>query len=152
MEDVENYGKPALKIAGFQLWILGREFPDADDYYDGNWLRVTAHCGGQGAAVWTRGPLLMASDIEGFGVACEKLLSGENDDAVLNPLEPEFEVSLARSDSLGHFLSVISITPDHMTQEHRFEFEIDQTFVSEIITQCQNIVTTYPIRGVPPQS
>jgi hypothetical protein len=147
MVERESYGEPDLKIAGFQLWIHGREFPNSGDYYDGNWLRVTAHCGAQGADVWTNGSLLMSTDIYGFGADCEKLLNHEGDNAVLNPIEPGLKVSLGRSDSLGHFLAVINITPDHMTQEHRFEFEIDQTFVSNLIGQCQRIVKTFPVRG-----
>jgi len=38
-------GMPDLKLEGLQIWIHGRQFPDAADYWDGNWLRVTAHCG-----------------------------------------------------------------------------------------------------------
>ena len=148
MVERENYGKPDLEIGGFQLWIHGRQFPNSEDYYDGNWLRVTAHCGAQGAEVWTQGSILMTSDIYGFGKDCEKLLKGAGDTAMLNPLEPELDVSVERSDSLGHFMAVINITPDHMTQEHRFEFEIDQTFVSQIIAQCQSIMKKFAIRGI----
>jgi hypothetical protein len=34
----------------FQLWVHGRQFSEAHDYDDGNWLRVTAHCGASGAS------------------------------------------------------------------------------------------------------
>ena len=44
-------GEPALRIAGFQLWVHGYQFPDSNDYWDGNWLRVTVHCGAAGASV-----------------------------------------------------------------------------------------------------
>jgi hypothetical protein len=60
----EDLGEPALKVAGFQLWIHGRQFPDSTDYYDGNWLRVTAHCGSSGASVWVQGAMLMVTDIQ----------------------------------------------------------------------------------------
>jgi hypothetical protein len=33
-------GEPDLKFAGFSLWVLGRQFPDHNDYGDGNWLNV----------------------------------------------------------------------------------------------------------------
>ena len=34
-----------MKVAGFQFWVHDRQFPEAEDADDGNWLRVTAHCG-----------------------------------------------------------------------------------------------------------
>ena len=40
-----------LKLEGLQIWVHGRQFPDLHDYWDGNWLRVTAHCGGSGASI-----------------------------------------------------------------------------------------------------
>jgi hypothetical protein len=30
--------EPDLKLDGFSLWVFGRQFPDANDYWDGNWL------------------------------------------------------------------------------------------------------------------
>ena len=78
----------------------------------------------------------MAADIHSFGAEYQKLLSSETETTELNPLEPELRISIKRSDSLGHFLAVINVTPNHMTQDHRFEFEIDQTFVRELVAQC----------------
>ena len=46
-----DFGEPDLKLAGFQLWVHGRRFPESGGYYDGNWLRVTARCGASGASV-----------------------------------------------------------------------------------------------------
>jgi hypothetical protein len=37
----EQLGAPDIKIHGLQTWIHGRQFPNEDDYWDGNWLRVT---------------------------------------------------------------------------------------------------------------
>jgi len=28
----EDLGEPDLKIAGFQLWVHGRQYPDSEDY------------------------------------------------------------------------------------------------------------------------
>jgi hypothetical protein len=54
----DSLGPPALQVVGFQLWIHGRQFPDAQDCWDGNWLRVTAHCGANGATVWASGAIV----------------------------------------------------------------------------------------------
>jgi hypothetical protein len=143
----EELGEPDLKVAGFQLWVHGRQFPDADDYYDGNWLRVTAHCGASGASVWAQGAMVMVTDIAGFGNQCDAMLRGDSGSAVLDPFEPELKVSLEAADSLGHIRAQVEITPDHLVQSHNMEFEVDQSYLPSIIKQCSAIVQEYPIRG-----
>lgn len=142
-----DLGEPDLNVAGFQLWVHGRQFPEAEDYYDGNWLRVTAHCGASGASVWAQGAILMVTDIAGFGVGCAAMLDGELKSAALDPFEPELKLLLEASDSAGHIRAQVGITPDHMLQSHRFEFEVDQSYLPGIIKQCSEIVQEYPIRG-----
>jgi hypothetical protein len=143
----EDLGEPDLKVAGFQLWVHGRQFPEAEDYDDGNWLRVTAHYGASGASVWAQGAILMVKNIAGFGDECAAMLSGEIKSAALEPLEPELKVSLEASDGLGHIRARVEITPDHLLQAHRFEFGVDQSYLPGIIRQCSEIVQEYPIRG-----
>ncbi len=92
-------GEPDLGIAGFQLWIHGREYPDAQDYHDRNWLRVTAHCGALGASVWAEGAIVQAQDIEFFAQGCEKMRRGEAAEASLAPVEPYFDVELEATDT-----------------------------------------------------
>lgn len=140
-------GEPDLKIAGFQLWVHGREFRDSDDYYDGNWLRVTAHCGASGASVWAQGAILMVTDVAAFGDGCASMLDGTGKAASLSPLEPELEVSLQLADRLGHIRARVEITPEHLRQAHWFKFEIDQSYLPNIVRQCLTIVREYPIRG-----
>lgn len=143
----EDFGEPALRVTGFQLWIHGREFPEADDYYDGNWLHVTAYCGASGASVWAQGAIVMITDIANFGKQCDAMLRGDSSSAVLDPLEPELRVSLAVSDRCGHIHVQVDITPEHLSQAHKMEFDIDQSYLPDIIRQCSVIVQEYPIRG-----
>ncbi|MCU0224951.1 MAG: hypothetical protein MUF27_12980 [Acidobacteria bacterium] len=142
-----DLGEPDLKVAGFQLWVHGRQFPDAEDYYDGNWLRVTAHCGASGASVWAQGAILTVTDIAGFGDQCAAMLSGGTNTAALDPLELELKVSLEAADGLGHVRAQVELSPDHLLQAHRFEFAVDQTYLPGIIRQCAEIVEEHPIRG-----
>ena len=142
-----DLGEPDLKVAGFQLWVHGRQYPEANDYYDGNWLQVTAHCGASGASVWAHGAILMVTDIAGFGTGCAAMLDGQRRSADLAPFEPELKVSLEASDRVGHIRAQVEITPDHLLQAHRFEFEIDQSYLPGIIKQCSDIVQEYQIRG-----
>lgn len=145
---LENLGHPALKIAGFQLWVHGRQFPEAEDSDDGNWLRVTAHCGATGASVWAQGAILMVTDIASFGDQCAAMLRGTSNTAALDPVEPELKVSFQALDRLGHVRAKVEITPDHLVQSHQMEFEIDQSYLPDIIKQCLAVVQEYPIRGL----
>ena len=51
-------GDPDIKIAALKIWVHGRQFEDAQDYWDGNWLRVTAHCGADGGSALAHGSIL----------------------------------------------------------------------------------------------
>ncbi len=144
----EELGEPDFKIAGVQLWVHGRQFPDSQDYDDSNWLRVTAHCGTLGASVWASGAILMVTDLLRWAEECEALGKGEAAEAELDPMEPELKVVIRQFDGLGHFMMRVQITPDHLKQEHSFEFEIDQTYLPEVTRQCRAIVAAYPVRGV----
>ncbi len=141
------FGEPNLKVAGFQLWVHGRECPESEDCDDGNWLRVTAHCGASGASVWAQGALLMVTDIAAFADKCAAMLSGDSKSAALNPLEPELMVSLEIADRQGHIRAQVEVTPDPRAQAHWFEFEVEQSYLPAIIRQCSAIVREYPIRG-----
>jgi hypothetical protein len=144
---LEQLGAPDLKIAGFQLWVHGREFPGSTDYDDGNWLRVTAHAGAAGASVWVSGAILMITDLIQFGQGVDGLAKGELQRADLKPFEPELRLKIEQLDSLGHFTMKVQITPDHLTQEHCFEFEIDQSYLPGISANCRALANTYPARG-----
>ncbi|HWL39963.1 MAG TPA: hypothetical protein VNO75_06975 [Gemmatimonadaceae bacterium] len=143
----EELGAPDLKVAGFQLWVHGRQFPDSPDYYDGNWLRVTAHAGAAGASVWAAGAFLMVTDLIQWAHECDALVKGEVPAAELDPMEPELKVRIWKVDRLGHFTMRVQLTPDHLTQAHSFEFEIDQTYLPGIAAQCRTIADAYPVRG-----
>jgi hypothetical protein len=143
----EALGEPALEVAGFKLWVRGREFPDATDYWDGNWLRVTAHCGAAGAGVWVQGPLIMATDIRSFGEQCRRLLHGQASSATLDPIEPELCLTITSLHTPGRLQVRVTLTPDHLSQYHTMEFEIDEDRLPGIIDQCARILHEYPVRG-----
>jgi hypothetical protein len=139
-------GAPDLKLEGLQIWIHGRQFPDSGDYWDGNWLRVTANCGGNGASVFATGSIIHLSELDRWLVETEELLKNLDGDAKLACMEPALSVTL-KSGSLGHITMEVSITPDHMTQRHWFQFEIDQSYLPLFVKQCQSILQAYQIKG-----
>lgn len=145
MDTIEKFGKPDLKIAGLLLWIHGRQFEDSLDYWDGNWVRVTAHCGAIDTSVNVTGSFLNLPEISTLENELNKLtlnLKGKFDWFLVEPyLGVTFEF-----DNLGHIEVNIKITPDNLTQEHSYIFEIDQSYLPSIISQCKGILLKYPIR------
>ena len=147
LPDPELLGPPDLKVAGFELWIHGRQFPDMSDHGDANWLCVTAHCGTLGASVWASGAILELTDIARWSAECERLHREWTGEAELSPCEPNLHVSIRPVDRLGHLIMRVQITPEHPSQHHVFDFDIDQTYLPLIVSQCRRILAEYPIRG-----
>lgn len=72
-------------------------------------------------------------------------LQGE---ATLPCMEPEFAVTLTAQE-LGHITMVVAITPDHLSQVHRFTFTLDQSYLLQVIDSCRTILRQYPVKGQP---
>jgi hypothetical protein len=141
----EGLGEPAVSLAGFQLWVHGREYPAAVEAYDRDWLRVTAHCGAKSASVWVSGALLQSWHLARFAEACAELRETLVGEARLGAAEPELFATLRASDRHGHLEFVVEITPDHLAQQHTFRFgELDQTYLINIIAECEAILAAYP--------
>jgi len=145
-ENKINLGEPDIAISGLQIWVHGRQFPDLNDYWDGNWLRITAHCGAEGADVWINGPIIHLPEVYSLLGQTEKMNKTLSGSAKLNCIEPELLVSLT-ADKLGHIKMEVNITPNNLTQEHKFYFELDQSYLSGLINNCKTLIEQYPIKG-----
>jgi len=139
---------PDLQVAGLRLWVHGRQFPMADDYWDGNWLHVTVHCGAPGASVWVSGPILHGSEIAHFLRGVEAMHASLQGEVTLPCMEPEFAVTLT-AQGLGHMTMVVAITPDHLSQAHRFTVALDQSYLPAVIDSCRTLLQQYPVKGQP---
>ncbi|HEX5031189.1 MAG TPA: hypothetical protein VFX78_07005 [Candidatus Eisenbacteria bacterium] len=144
----EQLGPPSVSLGAFQLWVHGREFPKAKDRWDGNWLNVTAHCGGDGASVWASGAILDTVGLRRFRdelTWLQQTLAGK---AVLASLEPYVGVLVKAVDITGRLLMEVNITPDPTCQSHHFEFEVDPGLLPATIAQLESLLDTYPVRGM----
>ncbi len=70
-------------------------------------------------------------------------LSGE---AELAGYEPDLKVTL-KMQRLGHLEAEVEITPDHLSQLHRFSLDLDQSYLSALISSCDAILARYPTVG-----
>ena len=66
--------------------------------------------------------------------------------ARLEPREPELRATLEILGRRGHLRARVEISPDHLAQKHRMDFEVDQSYLPEMVRQCFVIVQRYPTR------
>jgi hypothetical protein len=140
------YGEADLKLAGLSIWALNWEFPASDDYWDANWINIHARVEAHGARVDAAGPLLTSVELRSLR---DQLLALNHDlkgTAELACIEPNLSATLS-CDVLGHIEVVVQITPDHLTQAHRFDFTIDQSYLGPVITGCNRVLERFPVRG-----
>ncbi|MFZ6818532.1 WapI family immunity protein [Undibacterium sp. Ji22W] len=143
---IDELGEPSISLAGLKIWIHGYQFQSNEDYWDGNWLRATAIASASGAQVWVSGSFIRNTELDDWGQKVQLVYDSHEQNANLECMEPELSVSLKTS-ALGKIEMVVQISPDNLTQEHRFEFEIDQSYLPSLTTQCAKILSAYPIRG-----
>jgi hypothetical protein len=141
-----NSVEPDLKLGGFSLWVLGRQFPDAEDYWDGNWLSVRALVEAPGAMVRAEGPLVLAQELARFAKQLEKINATLSGEAELRCMEPNLEIAI-QCGSLGHVAAKIKITPDHLTQSHEFKFDLDQSYLGPLVIGCKGVLSRWPVRS-----
>ncbi len=114
---------PDLKIIGLSMWVHGRELESSDDYWDGNWLRVTVRCQAHGATIEVSGSIVHLTELKAWLHQARELHSSLTGTARLDCIEPNLRVCVTLTHGKGELL--VEITPDNMSQEHRLRFEID---------------------------
>jgi hypothetical protein len=134
---------PSLVLGGLRLWVLGKASPESVEWYDGTWLDVRAQCVAPGATVTASGPLLTVEDLGRLLAGMEAMLSGRASAAEMSPLEPNLVVGLT-GNSKGRLRIDVRITPDPMTQEHRFFFDAGIGYLPGPIAQCREILGRFP--------
>jgi hypothetical protein len=142
---IDQLGPANISIAGFHLWVHNRQFPEATDYWDSNWVNITAHCRAKGAEVWVEGPIIHLSELDRWIEVCQEMHQRLAGEANLDCMEPELSVRL-RMDNHGHIAMRVAITPDHLAQEHIFHFAIDQSYLPGLIGAGREILRNFPLR------
>jgi hypothetical protein len=149
--DMEELGEPDLELAGFKLCILGRQFPDSEDYWDGNWLVVNAVCGSLSSQVRAAGSFLHLSELETWLEQLRSAYARAEGIAELRCMEPNLSIRLELG-KLGSGTVRVCLTPDHLKETHEVEFDIDQSYLPPVIRQLERILAAYPVRNRPPRT
>lgn len=147
-----NFSKKELEapdfcIGGFELWVYGRQFPDLDDYWDGNWLNVIARCKADSSEVRAAGSIIHLTELYTLMVECKQIYDTLSGEAKLECMEPNIGLKIKMGNA-GHCELTVAITPDNLYQEHSFVFDLDQSYLLPLFKSLEQILDTYPIRGV----
>jgi hypothetical protein len=136
-----------LALGPFAVWVHDRQYPEAQDEWDGNWLDVTARCAVAGAIVSVRNDVLDTVSSFMFLRELESLNATASGEATLASLEPEVRLTIAACDRAGHLKCRVEITPVFHSQGHWFEFESDLSYLPPVISQCKSILERFPVRN-----
>jgi hypothetical protein len=132
-----------LELAGLRLWVHGREFLNQTlwDYED--WLWITAQYQTRGASVWTCGPITLTSEFNGLLKELKVMHRDLRGKATFASLDPGLKLSL-EINHLGQVFFDVEIAPDHLTQKHIFDEQIDQSYFRSAVGGLERIVRAYP--------
>jgi hypothetical protein len=144
----KQLGDPDINLAGLSIWVHNRQFPEAEDYWDGNWLVISACCAASGATVWADGPIIHLSKIERLMTGCERMSESLSGEALLDCMEQELDLTLTMLEN-SQIKMEVEITPDHLTQTHWFRCDIDQSYLPKLIRDCRKVLDKYPIKHSP---
>lgn len=128
--------------------VLGRLHPDAQDFWDGNWLATTIHVAA-GGFTGTVGASLRAEELQKFRAAVAELHRTLQGEAVLESMEKWLFLRIAITAS-GR-LRVTGTLVDRAgggTNELKFVVpELDQTFLPAMIQNLEEVQIFFPVRG-----
>jgi hypothetical protein len=139
---------PDFSLGGFALWAHGRQFPTSLEFWDWNWLIVSARARASGALVEVKGPILHLTEFEAFASALEKLNRAASGTTRLDCMEPNLGLTVS-CNATGHVDLVVSITPNHLDQMHRIRYSLDQTFLGPAVAACKRLMDRFPVLGAP---
>ncbi len=142
--NLDELGAPSISLEGLKIWVRGRQYPGATDYWDGNWLLVIIECSSDEALVRVGGPIIHLSEIAQWADAAEKASAVLQGEVNLNCMEPELSVKMA-VDKTGHMTMQVDILSDHLTNLHHFQFELDQSYLPQLIRECRSLLDDFPI-------
>lgn len=143
--ELHALGEPSLVLGKLKLWVHRRQFPHADDYWDGNWLSVTAHYCRHQSSVVADGPILHLGELWVLYQGCLCMHTALKGQAALDCVEPNLSLKLTAG-TTGRIQVETTITPDQLTENHSYIDEIDLSYLPAINAALEAIFNEYPIK------
>ena len=138
--------KIGLDSNGITLNIIRRTYPDASDYWDGNWLTVEiyVHVGG-----WkgNYAALLRSEELLHLKNELEMLYKQPDYSFILEPIEPWIVLNF-----IGNKKGQITVKGQACDEigignTLGFCFGIDQSYLPEIIKSLRETIDKFPVKG-----
>jgi hypothetical protein len=138
----------AIALDGFELLIHRRQFPDAYDRWDGNWLQVTARLSRHGATVAVSGPLVDVGGLQRFREGLARLIHTSDGEAELTFEESNvLRLLVARYAVRGRLFVRCELSPEPGSQGHWFEADTEVGELRSTLRQLDAVLAAFPLRG-----
>lgn len=146
---VDDLGEPDFELGGLSFWVFSYAFPDSHDYWSVNWLNFRARVVAPGACVEIGGPMVLRTDdLAHFLDQLAALYRDLNRTAKLECIEHDL-VATVTCGLRGEIKVIVEITPDQLTQSHRFIFETDQSYLAATLAGLERLLERFPVKGTP---
>jgi hypothetical protein len=114
------------------------------EYYDDNWVNVKVSIAA-GAFTGTFDAAFLTHDFVRFRAELQSLHEKLKGEAIFSTLEEQLFIKLT-VDEVGR-IAVEGMAMDHPGVELKFVFDLDQSYLPKIISDLDEIVTEFPVRG-----
>jgi hypothetical protein len=129
--------------------VLTRRYPDAEDFWDGNWLDTMVEFR-VGQFSGTVGTLLRADELQSFRRQIHQQHTSLGGTAVLESLENWLTLRLRMTGSGG--IEVDGELIDQPGYGNKLTFTmsaIDQSYLPRLLDELDEVLTHFPVRGTP---
>lgn len=130
------------------IHVTRREFPEASDYWDGNWVYATIRIRA-GAFRGEYEALLRTDELAAFREQLRTLHAALNGSATFETMEHWLRVDI-QGDGRGHFLAKCEARDQPGTGNTlRFELTFDQSELPRVLEALDEVVGAFPVKGKP---
>jgi hypothetical protein len=138
----------SITLGPLKIWISQRQFPDHHDYWDGNWVAVTALCEGVGSRIEVSGSFLHLGELKKWKEDLEAFQRTLKGSVELPTIEPTLAIKIEEQKSkTGHLNCEVQLTGEQMSEFHRYTFDIDQSYLPGLLGQLAAVLREFPIRN-----
>jgi hypothetical protein len=128
--------------------VTRREFPDASDYWDGNWVYATIRIRA-GAFRGEYEALLRTNELASFKDQLGTLHAALNGSATFETMEHWLRLDI-QGDGRGHFLAKCEARDQPgIGNTLHFELTFDQTELPPVLEALSEVVRAFPVKGSP---
>jgi hypothetical protein len=128
------------------ITVTRREFPEAADYWDGNWVYATV-CIRAGAFRGQYEALLRTTEFASLREGLARLHADLKGEAAFESMEEWLQMKVA-GDGRGHFIAKCEARDEPGTGNRlRFDLHFDQTELPNVIAALDAVLAAFPVKG-----